>query len=68
LRERLRIGEVAKLVGVTPKTLRHYPEWTAEPMGSVFFEVMAAGVSPAQRRFFELCQEMLPLPERGDTG
>jgi DNA-binding transcriptional MerR regulator len=26
LRERLRIGEVAKLVGVTPKTLRHYEE------------------------------------------
>jgi DNA-binding transcriptional MerR regulator len=26
LRERLRIGEVAKLLGVTPKTLRHYEE------------------------------------------
>jgi DNA-binding transcriptional MerR regulator len=24
LRERLRIGEVAKLLGVTPKTVRHY--------------------------------------------
>lgn len=24
MRERLRIGEVAKLVGVTPKTVRHY--------------------------------------------
>jgi DNA-binding transcriptional MerR regulator len=48
--------------------LRHGPEWTAEPMGSVFFEVMAAGMSPAQRRFFELCQERLPLPERGDAG
>ena len=24
MRERLRIGEVAKLLGVTPKTLRHY--------------------------------------------
>ena len=26
MRERLRIGEVAKLLGVTPKTLRHYEE------------------------------------------
>jgi hypothetical protein len=58
----------AETSSLPEEVLRHGPEWTAEPMGSVFFEVMAAGVSPAQRRFFELCQEMLPLPERGDTG
>ena len=51
-----------------PEEVRHGPEWTTEPMGGVFFEVMAAGVSPAQRRFFELCQERLPVPEEGDAG
>ena len=51
-----------------PEEVRRGPEWATEPMGSVFFEVMAAGVSPAQRRFFELCQERLPFVEEGDTG
>src|SRR3712207_8328782 len=42
-----------------PEEVRRGPEWTAELMGSVFFEIMTATTSPAQRRFFELCQERL---------
>ena len=51
-----------------PEEVRRGPDWTAEPMGGVFFEVMAAGMSPAQRRFFELCRERLPVPEEGGAG
>ena len=51
-----------------PEEVRRGPEWTAELMGSVFFEIMTATTSPAQRRFFELCQERLPVPEEGDAG
>ncbi len=51
-----------------PEEVRRGPEWATEPMGSVFFEVMAAGMSPAQRRFFDLCRERLPVSEEGETG
>ena len=51
-----------------PEEVRRGPEWTAEPMGSVFFEIMTASASPAQRRFFELCQERLPDQQEGDAG
>ncbi len=51
-----------------PEEVRRGPDWTAEPMGSVFFELMTPSTSPAQRRFFELCQERLPVPEEGDDG
>ncbi|MDQ3588729.1 MAG: MerR family transcriptional regulator [Actinomycetota bacterium] len=54
--------------GSLPEEVRRGPEWTTKPKGSVFFEVMAAGMSPAQRRFLDLCQERLPVPEEGDAG
>jgi DNA-binding transcriptional MerR regulator len=60
----IRYAETSSL----PEEVRRGPEWTAEPMGSVFFEIMTATTSPAQRRFFELCQERLPVPEEGDAG
>ncbi len=51
-----------------PEEVRRGPEWTTEPMGSVFFELITPGTSPAHRRFFELCQERLPVPVEGDAG
>ena len=51
-----------------PEEVRRGPDWTAEPMGSVFFELMTPSTSPAQRRFVELCQERLPVPEEKDAG
>jgi DNA-binding transcriptional MerR regulator len=51
-----------------PEEVRRGLDWTAEPMGSVFFELMTASTSAAQRRFFEPCQQRLPVPEKGDAG
>jgi DNA-binding transcriptional MerR regulator len=50
-----------------PQAAQRGPDWTAEPMGSVFFEIMTAGTSPARRRFFELCRERLEIPQNGDA-
>jgi DNA-binding transcriptional MerR regulator len=52
-----------------PEEVRQGPDWSAEPMGSVFFELTMTGMSsPAHRRFFELCRERLPVPKEGDAG
>ena len=44
-----------------PQAAQRGPDWTAEPMGSVFFEIMTTSTSPARRRFFELCRERLEI-------
>lgn len=53
--------------GSLPQEVRRGPDWTEEPMGRVFFEIVTAGTSPARQRFFDLCRQRLETPHGGDA-
>jgi len=62
------VDDYARYVETSPlaEELRREPEPAA--LGGVFLELMTAGMSPAQRRFFGLLGERLAVSEKGDAG
>ena len=62
------VDDYARYVETSPLTEELRREPAPEALGGVFLELMTAGMSPAQRRFFGLLGERLSVSEKRDAG